>query len=101
MQQVINTVVVDADEEAGSKGFFDQTRAMNTVVAFDMDILATKIREFSSAFGGLFSSISASEAMNLEQIELSIELTAKGEIRLIAAGSIETKGAVKLTFKRK
>jgi hypothetical protein len=36
-------------------------------------------------------------AVQIEKAEISLEITAKGEVRLIASGSLETKGAIKIT----
>ena len=42
-----------------------------------------------------------SERIALEKLEISVDITAKGEIRLIASGGMETKGAIKFTFTRR
>ncbi len=38
--------------------------------------------------------------LQLDEVEMSIEITAGGEVKLIAGGKAETKGSIKLTFKR-
>jgi hypothetical protein len=38
--------------------------------------------------------------MQLEEIELSIEISGEGEIKLVAGGKAAGKGAIKLKFKR-
>lgn len=42
----------------------------------------------------------AKPGMQLDEIELAIEITGGGEIKLIAGGKAEAKGAIKLKFKR-
>jgi hypothetical protein len=39
-------------------------------------------------------------SLKLDEVELSIEITASGEVKLIAGGKAETKGSIKLKFKR-
>jgi hypothetical protein len=38
--------------------------------------------------------------LKLDEVEMSIEITASGEVKLIAGGKAETKGSIKLKFKR-
>jgi hypothetical protein len=38
--------------------------------------------------------------LQLDEVEMSIEITAGGEVKLIAGGKAETKGSIKLKFKR-
>ncbi len=38
--------------------------------------------------------------LKLDEVEMSIEITAGGEVKLIAGGKAETKGSIKLKFKR-
>jgi hypothetical protein len=93
-------VIVVAEPDEGGKGFFSQAGASAaTVLSLDTDALAEKVKDLASLFGKVFDRVS--ESVTLEKIELSIEVTAKGEIRLIAAGGVETKGAIKLILSRK
>jgi hypothetical protein len=38
--------------------------------------------------------------LKLDEVEMSIEISAGGEVKLIAGGKAETKGSIKLKFKR-
>jgi hypothetical protein len=38
--------------------------------------------------------------LKLDEVEMSIEISASGEVKLIAGGKAETKGSIKLKFKR-
>jgi hypothetical protein len=38
--------------------------------------------------------------LQLDEVEMSIEISASGEVKLIAGGKAETKGSIKLKFKR-
>jgi hypothetical protein len=38
--------------------------------------------------------------LKLDEVELSVEITGSGEIKLVAGGKAEAKGAIKLKFKR-
>ncbi|NJR67899.1 MAG: hypothetical protein HC771_03920 [Synechococcales cyanobacterium CRU_2_2] len=39
-------------------------------------------------------------SLKLDEVEMSIEITAGGEVKLIAGGKAEAKGSIKLKFKR-
>ena len=70
--------------------------------------LETRMGHFLGVVNRLFSRAEAEAAqvptmkpkMQLEEIELAIEITGGGEIKLIAGGKAEAKGAIKLKFKR-
>jgi hypothetical protein len=42
----------------------------------------------------------AKARLKLDEVELAVEITAGGEIKLVAGGKAEAKGAIKLKFKR-
>ncbi len=46
------------------------------------------------------SSAGKTSHLKLDEVEMSIEITAGGEVKLIAGGKAETKGSIKLKFKR-
>ncbi|KAM3096213.1 hypothetical protein ACKFKF_23180 [Phormidesmis sp. 146-12] len=70
--------------------------------------LETRMSHFLSVVNRLFSQAEAQAAqvatakpkMQLDEIELAIEITGSGEVKLIAGGKAEAKGAIKLKFKR-
>jgi hypothetical protein len=75
--------------------------------------LEQKMSQFLSVVGRLFrqaeqqANLTAAapatgktSRLKLDEVEMSIEITAGGEVKLIAGGKAETKGSIKLKFKR-
>lgn len=74
--------------------------------------LEQKMSQFLSVVGRLFRqaeqqanltaapSAGKTSRLKLDEVEMSIEITAGGEVKLIAGGKAETKGSIKLKFKR-
>ena len=93
----IQLVGVEAPAEGG-KGLFDFA-APARVATTDLAEVSASVRTFCQAFlAGLAPLEAHISRFALQTIEVNIELTLKGEVRLIAAASAETKGAIKLTF---
>lgn len=94
-------IVTSVDQPVeGARGFFasasGQRLAVQAIPAGDLaDRLGAAIHAISEAMS---KTAPAASAFKIEKAELSLELTAKGEVRLIASGSLETKGAIKLTI---
>ena len=66
------------------------------------DLISEKLGQFSEAMiGGLEAVNDRMAHYALDAVEMHVELTSKGEVRLIAAAGAEVKGAVKLTFRAK
>ncbi|MBV8105983.1 MAG: hypothetical protein JO223_15420 [Hyphomicrobiales bacterium] len=64
------------------------------------DLLSQKLGEFCDTFAKGIDPVNSRTAhYMLDAIEMYVELTSKGEIRLVAAASADVKGAIKLTFK--
>jgi hypothetical protein len=64
--------------------------------------LKERMSNFVQMMSKIFKEIQPIDVeITLDKIEISVEMTAKGEIRLIAAGGMETKGAIKLTLKQR
>ncbi|BAY16194.1 hypothetical protein NIES21_20170 [Anabaenopsis circularis NIES-21] len=65
--------------------------------------LEQNMTQFLQLVGRLFSRAEqqANSKMQLEEIELSVEISGEGEVKLIGSGAKASgKGAIKLTFKR-
>lgn len=96
----IEIVAVETTSE-GSKGLFDLEEGRR-IVRTKAEDFSESLRKFCAAFSaGLGDFEDAAAKLTLETIEVSVELTVKGEVRLIAAASSETKGSVKLVFSRR
>ena len=85
-------------EASGKKG-------LGLTVAVSTNTLETKMKEFIGTIGKIFRNAEEQafqeDGIYLDEIELSIEINAKAEIKLIGTGiSGENKGAIKFKFKR-
>jgi hypothetical protein len=64
------------------------------------DLLSQKLGEFCDTFATGIDPVNSRTAhYMLDAIEMYVELTSKGEIRLVASANADVKGAIKLTFK--
>ncbi|MBW4612433.1 MAG: hypothetical protein KME21_03985 [Desmonostoc vinosum HA7617-LM4] len=87
-------------EASGSKG-------LGLTVAVSTIALETRMKEFIATIGKIFRNAEQQalqeNGMYLDEVELSVEVSAKGEIKLIGTAGIsgENKGAIKFKFKRK
>jgi len=75
------------------------TRSVSNYSTFT-DIFSQKLGEFCDSFAkGIDPVNSRLSHYMLDTIEMHIELTSKGEIRLVAAANADVRGAIKLTFR--
>jgi hypothetical protein len=96
------------------EGFVERLAAARRLSVADLE---QKMNQFLGVVGRLFrqaeqqaqmTAIDPSMAhptgktsrLQLDEVELSIEITAGGEVKLIAGGKAESKGSIKLKFKR-
>ena len=99
----------------GQRGWGEtiQKRAAATVeVRLDPSVLERQMAGFLGMVGRLFqqadqqmqsqltSSSETPASVQLSEIELSVEIGAKGEVKLVAGGEVSGKGAIKLKFAR-
>jgi hypothetical protein len=85
-------------ETSGSKG-------LRTTVAVSTNVLEARMKEFIGTMARMFRNVEQQsikeDGMYLDEVELSLEISAKGEIKLVGNGvSTENKGAIKFKFKR-
>ncbi|MEH2391027.1 MAG: hypothetical protein V7K21_04905 [Nostoc sp.] len=86
-------------ESTGSKGVGD-------AVKVSAQTLEQNMSHFLELVGSLFSQAQqhakVNSKMQLDEIELSVEISANGEVKLIGSGvKAGSKGAIKLKFKRR
>ncbi|MFN5513562.1 MAG: hypothetical protein ACK5CA_02095 [Cyanobacteriota bacterium] len=111
-------VLVSADEAAsveGERGWGEtlQKRASALVeVRLDPEVLERRMAGFLGMVGRLFqqadqqmqaestASLGTPSRVQLSEIELSLEIGAKGEVKLVAGGEASGKGAIKIKFTR-
>ena len=105
-------IVTDETDEAsisieGEKGWGEEVR---TRIARMKDIrlpvaqLEQNMNQFLQLIGRLFKQvdqqIGAESDMKLDEVELSVEISGEGEVKLVAGGKAAGKGAIKLKFTR-
>jgi len=111
--QLLILITDDREEETsdGSKGW--ATRGTNIVkdkvaalkqVKLPIADLEAKMETFLTLVGRLFrkadQQATAESGMRLKEVELQVEISGEGEIRLIAGGKAAAKGAITLRFER-
>lgn len=58
--------------------------------------------QFIRVVGGIFQQAETVSGIELDEVQLSVEVTADGDVKLMGSGiGLEGKGAIALTFKRK
>ncbi len=66
--------------------------------------LEKNMTQFLHLIGRLFKQvdqeIGSESDMKLDEVELSVEISGEGEVKLVAGGKATGKGAIKLKFKR-
>ena len=89
-------------ENKGARSVWQDTQALvQKTAAISSEQLKKSLKTFCDSFLDATNDLTSSDLRyELKTIELSIDVTAKGEIRLISSASIETKGAIKLVFER-
>ena len=80
----------------------DRWAAEGLTTAVAPEVFCERLGDFCDAIvEGLHAVNSRMSDYALDAIEMHVELTSKGEVRLIAAAGAEVKGAIKLTFRAK
>ena len=68
------------------------------VVPFDTAELAESLRALSTQLGDLFGGLRAVAGYELQQVQVSLEVSAEGGFNLIGSAKAGGKGAITLTF---
>ena len=96
MEVRVSKELTHGRDKWSAEGVTKSVANFNTFAEF----LSQKIGEFSDTFAkGIDPVNSKASHYMLDAIEMYVELTSKGEIRLVAAANADVKGAIKLTFK--
>lgn len=95
--------IVYVDSATGEKGLFSSSAQLaacaGVVNAEDLaENLAALCERLSAAFRRVHD---AAGAFEMESVEVTLDLTAKGQVRLVASVSSEVKGGMKVVFKRR
>jgi len=100
--QNLQLIVVETEIAPNAKGLSSVTKTFQTIREISPEDLCERFRDFckllSSALQGLILPLSD---MSLDQVELTVDITTKGEIRLVACVAAESTSGIKLVFKRR
>jgi hypothetical protein len=101
--QYISIITLQQDTAEGEKGIFTRPReAIVHVSSLATATLADNVAELCRHIGAVFRSAStAVSELELESLQVQIEISAKGEVRLVGAASAELTGGITLIFSRK
>ena len=93
----------DIENNEGAKGLFSNSKQLTRKIGtLNADTLAKNFNDFCKQMENVFDNITESvKNYELQTVELSIDISAKGEVRFIGSLSSELKGGVKLTFSKK
>jgi len=91
----------------GEKGWGEEVRKRISSlkeVRLPVAQLEQNMTQFLRLIGRLFKQvdqeIGSESGMKLDEVELSVEISGEGEVKLVAGGKAAGKGAIKLKFKR-
>lgn len=92
--------ILYVEAESGAKGL--SARDLVTKVGFlDSDVLSDNLAAFCKRFSKVLASAAdVAGGFRLESFEVTVDVTARGEIRLISSVSSEIHGGIKLIFTR-
>jgi hypothetical protein len=103
MANIQLTVVADEDVVEDSKGIWDQTdKKLRKVLAVGADELSTRVQELAEGLSQVLERVHESIGKyGLDALEVTAEITARGEVRLLGCVGSDIKGGLKLVFRRK
>jgi len=100
-------IIVTEDDADGEKGLWgDAQAAVRRLreVSLPTDLLERNMLAFLQMVSRLFkkvdSAIGTEADLQLNEVELSVEISTEGEVKLVAGGKAAGKGAITLKFKR-
>ena len=110
-EDYILIVTDDTDETSvpieGQRGWGEEVRnriSSLKEVRLPVAQLEQNMNQFLQLIGRLFKQvdqqIGAESDMKLDEVELSVEISGEGEVKLVAGGKAAGKGAIKLKFTR-
>src|SRR5258708_37417167 len=100
------TILAICEEEEfippSKDGLFSATsRMIKKVVSLNTAEISVNLQEFCEEIGSITKGLVGTlHGYQLESLELSVDISASGEVRFIASVSSEIKGGVRLLFKR-
>ena len=95
-------VYVEEQLDEGAKGPLGAIRRrIEKVGVLDFASFGVNLRDFCARIGSTLESVGDSASpYRLDSFELTVEVTAKGEVRFVGSAATEIRGGLKLVFKR-
>ncbi len=102
---IVTAEPVDREVKRSVDGGRGNAWAPQKVIAQTVEVSADAVRDKMSDFvetvGEIFLRAETKTGMVLDEVELSVEITGDGDVKLMGTGiGVEGKGAIKLKFKR-
>jgi hypothetical protein len=90
------------EHQPGEKGFFDASRRLaDKVGTVSSDVLAKNLQSFCEEIGEAFDRVSTVvKSYQLDAVEITVQVSASGEVRLVGGASTQLTGGLKLIFSR-
>lgn len=94
--------IIYSDDAAGEKGLFSGSKSIPARIGqIDSDELAQNLSAICTRLAKAFTKAQeATGSFDLDEFEVTLDLSAKGEVRVIASVSSEIHGGLKLVFRR-
>jgi len=95
-------VIYVGDPVDGEKGLFSAARELPARLGMlNPDKFGQNLAAVCGRLAASFRTVGElTESFEVESFEVSLDLTAKGEVRLIGSASSEIRGGIKITFRR-
>ncbi len=99
----LQLITVDDLSVDGEKGLFSAVKTASArVAALDPGVLAGNLSALCDQLSQVVdATIRTTGAYELESFEVSLDVSAAGEVRLVGSVSSEVKGGLKLVFRRR
>jgi ABC-type ATPase with predicted acetyltransferase domain len=98
----ITIVSSEFEHQPGEKAFFDAPqRLVDKVGTVSSDVLARNLQSFCEEIGEAFDGVSTVvKNYQLDSVEITVQVGATGEVRLVGGASAQLTGGLKLIFSR-
>ena len=96
----ISIIYDEIEQQEGAKGIWNSAnQIIRKIGIVDIKKLTENLNDFCQQIGKVFQGVTTSvEDYELQSFELSVDITAKGEVRFIGSLSSELKGGLKIVF---
>jgi hypothetical protein len=101
------TILILTDETEvieGERGGWEIRERLNRAAEIPVAVLEQNLNRFLQLIGRLFQQVDrqvgTQSDLHLDEVELQVEVSGKGEIKLFAGGEASGKGVITLKFKR-